>query len=255
MTIGERLMSVRLSLGLTRKEFAHDVVDSSFLAYVENNKSNIRIATLVAILQKNDVSVIDFLSNIGGVNSQPINSVYRSKASEAFFRHDINALKEIVADPKCTSQVIKQVVQLMIAKLQKEVSCFPNKTKHKLKRTFLQIEQWDVDSLWVLANSMEIYRPDELEGVVNSVFHSFVDFKEYNEDIIELLATIAVNYLKICFKNQSSDQELKKAIDYLNKLPCITSIVFQKIEGKFFEAIQNSDYVLAKEISQFLKVS
>lgn len=143
----------------------------------------------------------------------------------------------------------------MIVKLQGKIKYFSNKSKSKLKQTFLQIEKWDADSLWILANSMEIYKIDDLEGMVNSIFHGFVDFKKYDDEIIKLLATIAVNYLQICSVHKNLEQEAEKAVNYLDRLPCITSIILEKVNGKFFEAVQDGDYFTAKEILYFLKVN
>ncbi len=45
--IGENLRNIRLSLKLTRSEFAKDVIDGSYLAHIEKNKNEIRAACLM----------------------------------------------------------------------------------------------------------------------------------------------------------------------------------------------------------------
>ena len=41
MNIGKNLKYLRLSLGLNRKQFAHGVVNETYLAYVENEEGKI----------------------------------------------------------------------------------------------------------------------------------------------------------------------------------------------------------------------
>ena len=52
MKIGQKLKMVRLSLGMNRKEFVKGVIDNSYLASVENGESDIRVTSLINILQK-----------------------------------------------------------------------------------------------------------------------------------------------------------------------------------------------------------
>ncbi|NRO37286.1 hypothetical protein [Lactobacillus helveticus] len=77
---------------------------------------------------------------------------------------------------------------------------------------------------------------------------------EYDDQTIKLLADVALNYLKICLKNDHADQEKKKAIDYLNYLPNRSCIVAEKLEGKRLIAIQESDYQKAKKIFNLIRM-
>lgn len=254
MTIGEKIKEVRLFLGLNRKEFVHEIIDESYLASIEKGKSEIRAIDLIAILQQNNLSVISFLSGFG--NTQPSLSIYEDEASNAFFAHDIQKLNQI--SNACSNEVIKDVIQLMIAKLNKQLSSFSNHEKEKIKKIFWQMEKWDSDSLWIMSNVMEIYNFDELEGMVHSVWHSFNSFSKYKDRDrdIKLLATITFNYLQICLtqvkKNQS---EIEKAGAFLAQLPSIPAIAYEKIKGEYALILNQSDYKNAEEVIKVLHKS
>ena len=56
----------------------------------------------------------------------------------------------------------------MIAKVEGNLTGFPSQVKAEIKKTFWELESWNVNSLWVISNTMEIYDFDDLEGLVNS---------------------------------------------------------------------------------------
>ncbi|WP_259684404.1 helix-turn-helix domain-containing protein [Lactobacillus helveticus] len=69
MNIGKKLKYLRLSLGLNSKQFAHGVVNETYLAYVENEEGKIRSKELIAILNQNHLSIIAFLADFGNIQS------------------------------------------------------------------------------------------------------------------------------------------------------------------------------------------
>ncbi|MDH5100060.1 helix-turn-helix domain-containing protein [Lactobacillus kefiranofaciens] len=249
MNIGEKLKKLRLSLGLNRKQFAHGIINESYLAYVENNKGEIRANDLIAILSKNSFSIINFLADFG--NTESYFSLYEYEANNAFFVQDIKRLQQL--ESSCKSTLIKEVIRLMIAKLNGNLKEFPSQIKAEIKKSFWEMESRSTDSLWVLSNIMEIYDFDDLEGLVNSVFHSFNEFSGYNDETIKLLASITLNYLEICLSQDNIDEhEVERTKSYLSKLPSISLIAFEKIKGKYFLAVHYSDYRVAKKCKKLL---
>lgn len=249
MTIGEKLRKVRLSLGLNRKEFAHGIINESYLAIIENGKSKIRAADLIAILQKNNLSVLSFLDDFGNVEYSL--SFYECEADNAFFAYDIVKLTQI--KDVYPNILIKEVIQLMIAKLNDQLTDFPSHIKVKIKKIFWQMEEWNINFLWVLSNVMEIYSFNDLQGVVHSVFHSFTSFSKYEDEVIKLLAKITYNYLQICLvQNEIDEKEVENASNYLAALPSISVIAYEKLKGKYALAVHHSQYELAKEIAELL---
>ena len=106
--IGENLKNLRLSLNLTRKEFVKDIIDSSYLAHIENNKNEVRAITLVKLLDQNNISVLEFLKPYGNMEKQ--NEIYEEQASRAFFSKNVNALDELLENSAYPNLIIRQVV-------------------------------------------------------------------------------------------------------------------------------------------------
>lgn len=253
MKIGQKLKMVRLSLGMNRKEFVKGVIDNSYLASVENGESDIRVTSLINILQKNNISVENFFEDFD--SKYPLTSFYQEKVSTAFYNHDINDLQKIIENPECYSLVVKNIAKLLIADLEGKIDDLPIDMKASIKHSLFQTKKKTKDYLWILANSMQIYKFKDLEGLVNAVFNGFHEaVDEYDDQTIKLLADVALNYLKICSKNDHADQEKKKVIDYLNYLPNRSCIVAEKLEGKRLIAIQESDYQKAKKIFNLIKM-
>ncbi|NRN92823.1 helix-turn-helix domain-containing protein [Lactobacillus helveticus] len=249
MNIGKKLKYLRLSLGLNRKQFAHGVVNETYLAYVENEEGKIRAKDLIAILNQNHLSIIAFLADFGNIQSDSF--FYENQANDAFFNQDVQKLQQ--SSDSCKNILIKEVIQLMIAKLNGNQSNFSSQIKADIKKTFWELESWNPNSLWVLSNTMEIYDFDDLEGLVNSVFHKFNDFDDYDDEVIKLLATITLNYLEICLSQDNiNEQEVNRTKNYLNKLPSTSTVAFEKVKGNYFLALHHSDYKIAEKIKKIL---
>ena len=249
MSIGKKLKILRLSLGLNRKQFAHGIINESYLAYVEKGKGKIRANDLIAILSQNNLSIITFLADFGNVQSDF--SFYEYEADNAFFNQDIEKLRQL--DDSCKNTLIKEVIQLMIAKVEGNLTGFPSQVKAEIKKTFWELESWNVNSLWVISNSMEIFDFYDLEGLVYCVFRNFSDFHDYDDEIIKLLAKITLNYLEICLSQDNvNEQEVERTQKYLNKLPSTSIAAFEKIKGNYFLAIHRADHQAAKKFKKIL---
>ena len=143
--IGENLKNLRLSLNLTRKEFVKDIIDSSYLAHIENNKNEVRAITLVKLLDQNNVSVLEFLKSYG--NTEKKNEMYEEQASRAFFNKNVNALEELLENSSYSNLIIRQVVCLMRDKLVHQEKNFSKQKKKMIKRFLLAVDHWNDDCL------------------------------------------------------------------------------------------------------------
>ncbi len=250
MTIGEKLKIQRLSLGLSRKEFAHGIIDESYLSYIEYGISEIRVNNLIAILRQNNLSLISFLADFGNVDFSL--SFYEKSATAAYVAHDDEKLNKI--GQACPNTLTKVVIQFMYAKLNNQLEKFPKNSKARIKKVFWQMKQWNTDSLWIFSNVMEIYSFKDLEGLVNSVFHNFSEPAKYEDEVVKLLATISLNYLEICLSQKNIDnREVKKANTYLKNLPAIPIIAFEKTKGVYIVAVHRHDQKTVRKIARVLK--
>lgn len=224
--IGENLKNIRLSLKLTRKEFAQGVMDSSYLAHIEKNKNEIRAITLVKLLDQNDLSILDFLSQYG--NTEKKNEIYEEQASQAFFNRDVNALDELLENSAYPNLIIRQVVCLMRDKLINQKCEFSNSRKKMIKRFLLAIDSWNDDCLWVIANALEVFEEDEVCGIISLIARNYTDFDKYSDRRIKLLAQIIMNFLDLCLKHKIPIWKIDKIFSYMDKLPNRSVIFYEK---------------------------
>lgn len=226
--IGENLKNLRLSLNLTRKEFVKDIIDSSYLAHIENNKNEVRALTLVKLLDQNNISVLEFLKSYG--NTEKKNEMYEEQASRAFFNKDVNALEELLANSSYSNLIIQQVVCLMRGKLVHQEKNFSKQKKKMIKRFLLAVDHWNDDCLWIIANALEIFEADEVCGVISLISSTYTNFNKYSDRRIKLLAQIILNFLDLCLKNKTPLWKVDKVFSYMNKLPNRSIIFYEKAQ-------------------------
>ena len=154
MDIGEKLRQIRLLQGKTQKEMNGNYFDRSFYSRIENGENNIAAKDLIKILQKNNISVVDFLCDYGDI--LPKEQIYQRRIENAYALKDIDKLKEIQNDTKYTNQIVKSIIELMIAKLENKSEKYP-KLRRTFKKYIYNLNKWDKSSLWILEYSMFIY--------------------------------------------------------------------------------------------------
>lgn len=250
ITVGEKLQLMRLSLGLNQTEMTNKVISRSFYSRVENNKSNVNIEDLLAILNIQGISVIDFFADF--VNNHSHKYLFQERITSSFNINDIDGLKQIKADPNLTDIRIKQILEYMINKLIGNVSV-PSVVKNNLKHDILQFDKWDEESLWIFSNVMDLYNFSELQGMVNSIFNHYKKSKMCEEYSLQLIALIAVQYLHLCSKQGNAVLEIKKTCNYLEKLPYVNKIFLFKLIGSYYKAMSNGDNESADNILQLVK--
>ena len=103
MDIGEKLRQIRLLQGKTQKEMNGNYFDRSFYSRIENGENNIAAKDLIKILQKNNISVVDFLCDYGDI--LPKEQIYQRRIENAYALKDIDKLKEIQNDTKYLSLI------------------------------------------------------------------------------------------------------------------------------------------------------
>ena len=94
MEIGELLKEYRLSLGITQKQMAKNIVSTSFYSRVEQGISRINAIDLLKILKLHSINKTDFFNQISvdvsdhsNNNAQLINMLF-----VAFFDNDLTPL-------------------------------------------------------------------------------------------------------------------------------------------------------------------
>ena len=234
MDIGEKLRQIRLLQGKTQKEMNGNYFDRSFYSRIENGENNIAAKDLIKILQKNNISVVDFLCDYGDI--LPKEQIYQRRIENSYALKDIDKLKEIQNDTKYTNQIVKSIIELMIAKLENKSEKYP-KLRRTFKKYIYNLNKWDKSSLWILEYSMFIYNFSDLEGIIDSIFNKYQNTKLMSDKVIQLLAKISTNYLNICLQQKKGGIQIKKTLNFIDKLPSIDEIAIYKICSVFYRAM------------------
>lgn len=256
MQVYQKLKKLRQSLGLRQVDMASGVVDVSFYSRIERGEVKIRAINLIEILQAQNVSLISFMKDFGLVETE--NQFWRNKATAAFLHGDSAALKQIEQDPKNLSSLrIKQVISLMIAKLDHKLLEIDPQIEADLRRCILGIDSWDADFLWIFANSMYIYELNDIDGLIKSIFekYSCPVKADCDADTLKILAMITVNYMKMCLKERNGKTEFQLAEKFLNALPATDDIFLEKCAGAYFKAKQVKNVQEQKRITSLLSNS
>ena len=253
MVIGDYLKQQRLQLKLSRKEFSKNVIDSSHLAHVENNRNEIRAVTFIELLNENKISIIDFLENFGSFHAQ--SHTMQIKASEAYFNHDVETLQTLSDNAPYPDSVSIQVIEFMIDKLKGQPQAFPRKKRLIIKKFLLAIEDWDENSLWIIANSLELYTLEEVDRIVTWLFSNQRDFDHYTDYHIKLLAQIVVSYLEQAVKENYVQGQIERGYCYLGALPNRSIIFYEKMQGAYIKAAQRGQWDKMYLISHYLPIN
>lgn len=217
MQVYQKLKKLRQSLGLRQVDMASGVVDVSFYSRIERGEVKIRAINLIEILQAQNVSLISFMKDFGLVETE--NQFWRNTATAAFLHGDSAALKQIEQDPKNLSSLrIKQVISLMIAKLDHKLLEIDPQIEADLRRCIFGIDSWDADTL-------------------------------------KILAMITVNYMKMCLKERNGKTEFQLTEKFLNALPATDDIFLEKCAGAYFKAKQVKNVQEQKRITSLLSNS
>lgn len=91
-----------------------------------------------------------------------------------------------------------------------------------------------------------------MEGIINALISKFTKNEKIEDRQLQLIASIAVRYLNICYK-QNNRYEAKKVIRFLRKIPDKIEFGLAKMIADYYEALLNKKKVDAEEILDLIK--
>ena len=253
MVIGEYIKQQRLSLKLSRKAFAKNIINDDYLADIENNKNELRADTFIKLMNANNLSLDKFLQNFDTLQVQSY--AVQIKADKAFANHDTKTLEKMVKESSYPRSVTIQVIKLMINKLRGEKDPLPKNSKSIIKKFLFENENWNENSLWVIANSWEIYKVEEANEIMNWLLNNEQNFDKYTEYKIKLLAQVCINYFYLYKETKQAQQELQKIYSYMDRLPNCASIFSEKAYFKYLKSTQKGNWNNTGIISEYIKIS
>ena len=157
MEIGELLKEYRLSLGITQKQMAENIVSTSFYSRVEQGISRINAIDLLKILKLHSINKTDFFNQISvdvsdhsNNNAQLINMLF-----VAFFDNDlsqITTIKSKIEQDSSSSQNVKLYASLIEALLRHDPSLIDDELRFFIKKNLFNGLNWTISNLKLFVN-------------------------------------------------------------------------------------------------------
>ncbi|MDF7682331.1 Rgg/GadR/MutR family transcriptional regulator [Lactobacillus sp. ESL0679] len=264
MTIGELLKDYRIQQKKTQKEWAGDVISSSFCAKVEKNLSRISAEDLVDLLHANKVPLINFFSKL----NQGDQSLHQQEEeidqfiTEAYYQNskeELQQIRKIVSESDLPDKEDKILaIDVYIAIGSKSIDSLDKKTIKKIKEKVFNISNFNEENLIVYCNFMSFYDLDSNLFISKKIIKQFRSTNE--EKIQKVILGIIVNMLVFCIRNG----QFEKTEFYINSANLITikpEIFFYKmvisalkdiVKYHFDQNEQHLDEV--KEIAKTIKI-
>lgn len=259
--IGSRLKQLRLDLGLTQTEMAAGVISVSFYSKVERGFNDIGAEELIEILQKHNVSFEDFFSDVKKKdwNKKRIN-VLLSKFVKAANEDNDSEIDNIICElekiePK--TPFIKS--EILLAKLianthdENALKKLTEEGKNEIKKIIFQKDTDENEYLRIaiIANTIRVYSLDEANFLVKSIIRRYHDVDKVERRLLSALSALMVNYVNWCIENGQSNS-CKRALEYLERLPCTVELAFSKILKQYYQDLINHKTDDAKLIRRIL---
>ena len=224
MMIGEHFKVVRNSKNLTQEQMAAGIVNRSFYSRVENGSSSITVDSLMKILYKHELSMIEFLR--GFDTSESKIGAYQDKITAAYIKKDIIALEEIYLHFKYEDARTKRLLRFLIDDLNGEAT---KKQFKQLNYIFFKQNKWDEETLWLIFHIMDWDR------------------------MKQLMIRLTIRYLDICFKRDKDNKKIEEILDFLKSLPNDANMRMYKIIAVYYDKLFNQKYDEASDIANILK--
>lgn len=247
MMIGEHFKVVRNSKNLTQEQMAAGIVNRSFYSRVENGSSSITVDSLMKILYKHELSMIEFLR--GFDTSESKIGAYQDKITAAYIKKDIIALEEIYLHFKYEDARTKRLLRFLIDDLNGEAT---KKQFKQLNYIFFKQNKWDEETLWLIFHIMDWYEMSDLQDLIDAVIkrcHS----KNTNDRMKQLMIRLTIIYLDICFKRDKDNKKIEEILDFLKSLPNDANMRMYKIIAVYYDKLFNQKYDEASDIANILK--
>lgn len=248
MKIGRKLQQVRNLHGLTQEQMIAGVLSKSQYWRIEKGSDTIRASILIKILNQNKISVLNFFNDNDylGVKKRKL----QNAITDAYFAQDYKKLEEI--KQQSTNSQIKCLIDWLLFELKGESQNFLDEEKRKLMYNVWKAEKWNDDILWFFFHILYLYNYSNLEGIINVLISKVIKNEKIEERELQLISSIAVRYLNICYE-QGSKYEAKKVIRFLRKIPETVEFGLDKLIANYYEALLNKKKAEADDILDLIK--
>lgn len=206
MTIGQLLKQYRIESQKTQKEWAGNIISSSFYAKVEKNIHRITVNDLIDLLHYNQISLLDFFSKLDRREQQQytLKEELSNQVVEAYYHNSKDELEQI-------RQIINKsdlpdkdensaFVTAYIALLDNNLEALDKETKEKIKNKLYDISNFNEDNLYLYCNFMSFFDLDSNLILAKRLVQHFQGREELA--IQEAILSIIINLIMLCIKER-----------------------------------------------------
>ena len=255
MTIGQLLKSMRLHAGLTQHEMAAGLMSESFYSKVERDVHSIDADLLLQLLAKHHFNFIKFASTM--LNQKSADPYFETSVQITFAQNakDKEKLDEIVATlppEKDLPSWLRFQIEQAYAWTTYSNDRIPPEFKQRMQQLILT-DNWDASSFKFLSLALIFLDTDDAYELVNQAYEAYKKKPSLDYITMAMVATVAVDFLNVCYHRKEDKKYTKTSINFLLYLPPDPSLGFKKMLGTYYQALFDHDHKTVDMFRTILK--
>lgn len=251
MDIGAAINSLRKSKRMTQKEFAKNIISTSFLSKVENSEHRISAEDLFLLLKKNNVDIYEFYLTI---DTKTDSFIHIERISNAYYSNDVKYLQnlaKIIPNSTISNKKYYQlIVNILIFILQNDVESIPPKVIADTKNQLFASQNWDELTLSLLVNIFFLYEVDTLEYFLEDILKK-KPLRTSPTKIIILIYSLILNLIYMLFLSKNKEKVLSY-VKILEQVTVTPELIFQKSMLNYYRKLY--DYIEDPSESKSLEI-
>lgn len=240
MTIGGLLKSMCLHSGLTQHEMAAGLMSDSFYSKVERGVHSIDADLLLRLLAAHHFDFIKFASTM--INQKAADPYFEISNQITFAQvtKDKDKLDEIVETLPSKEDELPPWLRLQIEQAYAWITYFDARISPEFKERIHKLiitDDWDASSFKFLSLTMIFLDTDVAYELANSAYAAYKKDPKTDYTTMAMIATVAVDFLNICYHRHVDKKFTKTSIDFLLYLPPDPSLGFKKMLAVYYQAL------------------
>lgn len=206
MKIYELLRQYRLEQGKTQKEWASNVISPSYYSKVEKNIHRISAEDLIALLEANNVSPIDFFSKLNSKAQlrHKQQATFERLAGDAYYQNSkaqLLRLKHLITENDIfANNDLIITIDAYIALLNDDVDSLDKKTKEAIKEKIFNTTKFDRSKLAMYCSFMPFYDIDSNLLLCQRIMQQYQNSADTK--IQSIILAIIANLLSLCIEQK-----------------------------------------------------
>lgn len=256
--MGELLKNARLSLGLSQKEMAAEVMSVTQYSRIEKDQQRIRFDDLVKILHAHQIDIASFINQflLKRQLTDCNHDYYLQKIESMYWERDLSSIDELLDKLKQFGQhgLLNLLTKLLIVNVKDVLDCpMAQQCRQELCQRLLAVDKWTDDNnlLILFAYGVFILDSKHLDYFAKQLFERYQRIDGMPIKKLEILAIIAVNYLANDLHKGRGSHSVE-AVDFLYSLPAHPHFLLYKLLAKYYKAVALENVEQQKKIARML---